>query len=178
MPGAIPVAVAIGMLLSTSLAPGAEGETAAEIKSFEAAPPDSSLSAAIITVEGSSDGALLDIGYEPRHGRASYRAHLLDGSRLVSVIIDPALDSLGPWAAVEQDVAPELKPEETAERMLEIGDLGFLEAVALAEQETGGKPIDARLTLEKGRPAYEIGVVDGGRLKTVLIDPNTAGMAS
>jgi uncharacterized membrane protein YkoI len=47
------------------------------------------------------------------------------------------------------------------------------QAIATAEQETGGKAIDAGIENEDGNTAFEVKIVKGDAVQKVLIDPQT-----
>ncbi len=170
--------LAAGLLASASVsALAAEQANPTRMKTFQSAPGGRSLKDAINAAQESSSGTVLDIHYGMQNGQGRYQAHLLEHGQLMNVSIDPRTGSVGPWTALKQSATPTLKTEQRADMMLRPGETSLSQAVALAEKE-GGKPVDARLTMRKGKPAYEVGLVSNDKRHTVLVDPETGKMTS
>jgi hypothetical protein len=167
----IPAALAAGLLVTSSaLALAASPERSAEIKAF-AHMPSSSAANAISAAEHSSRGTVLGIRYEL--GKDQYRVDLLKRGKLMTANVDPMTESVGPGSPVGRRAARELKPEQAVEKMLKPGSTSLRQAVEMAQQRSGGKAIDAYLVLRQGKPAYEIGVINGTKMHAVYLDPQS-----
>lgn len=165
----IPAALAAGLLVTSSaIALAASPERSAKIEAF-AHMPSSSAANAISAAEHSSRGTVLGIRYEL--GKDQYRVDLLEHGKLMTANVDPMTDSVGPGSPLGRRAARELKHEQAVEQMLKPGSTSLRQAVEMAQQRSRGKVIDAYLVLRQGKPAYEIGVINGTRMHAVFFDP-------
>ena len=172
--------LALGLVLGAgpALAAGmsTEHETKADVQAFSHAKV--SLDQAIAAVRTQSNGKVLDVTFQTKGGTPAYDATAFVNDQVKHWTVDAANGRV--TAGTEPSVArANLDAEDAAElTALNSATIDLKQAVATAEQKSGGKAIDAGLEQRGGTVAYEIQTVKNGKMQTVTVDPRSGQVSS
>jgi uncharacterized membrane protein YkoI len=160
----------------------APARNSSTVSAFVAMAPKVSLSAAIQDAEKNAEGKLVRIRFTDAYGHAAYEATFVSGDQMVTDHVDPNSGAVGPANSIPIKSGPALRDrflgnEEAAAKSLKSPTWSLQEAIDTAQQRVPGKAMDARLTEQRGRPVYAIGVVSGEKIHNVNIDPMTGKVA-
>lgn len=172
----VPVAMAtVFALIGTGVAfaARAEQENGAEMDAILNA--KISLTQAIATAENHVGGRATRVNVDRENGAYVYKVRVAGSEKLSEVYIDPASGNVI-RSDVEGTVAKMDKEDQAVFAKLVNAGTTLTSSVTTAEQETGGKAIEAAFTKENGTMLFEVEVAKDNAMHKVAVDPATGKM--
>lgn len=145
----------------------AEREHAKDISAF--AGVKTSLVQAIGTVEQQNGGKAVKADIRERDGAPVYVITTLSGGKESRTLVDSASGSI--LETSQKDFLRRLFDDDASERAgINTSKLTLRAAVTMAEQQAGGKAMEAGFKDKQGKPRFEIELVKNGASQELVID--------
>lgn len=169
IPVAIASAIAVGAVGFASIAK-AEKENAGEMAAVLNA--KTSVIQAISTAERQVGGNAVSINVDHEKGAYLYKVRVVGSEKLSEVFIDPATGNV--IRAEDEGAVARTHSEDQAE-FTKLAGAGttLTSAVTTAEQQSGGKAIEAAFGIDNGSLLFEVEVAKDKTMHKVMIDPAT-----
>ncbi|GIL41822.1 PepSY domain-containing protein [Roseiterribacter gracilis] len=161
-------ATAIASLLIGSAAFAGTKEDFATVSSAK-----HSLADAIGAAEKAAGGKATDAKFETEHGVSKYEVTVVQNGKRDILNVD-----LTTGAAVKGSEKNASSSKQQDAQTITAAKTGLAAAIATAEQQSGGKALEASLEKENGNPVYEVKLANGDKTQKVNVDASTGKIAS
>jgi uncharacterized membrane protein YkoI len=130
-----------------------------------------SLDQAITAAEKASGGKTIDASFQMMNGKSGYAVTVLANSKMKDFWVDPQSGVATPQTKLTTAELNQQAMDKAGFSAVHSAKETLPQAIALAEQHSGGKAIDAMIEKRDSKLAYDIQVVKGGKLNSVWVDP-------
>ena len=174
LPAVLAAALAFGTV--PALAATTNETTKPDVTDFQRA--KITLDQAIAAAQKESGGNAIDANFLKMNGKTGYAVSVLADNQIKGLWVDPQSGQATPETR--------LTTAELNQQSLDKADLSgvhnekatLAQAIAMAEQHSGGKAIDAGVAMHNDSVAYNVQTVLNGKLSTTWVNPATGQIIS
>jgi uncharacterized membrane protein YkoI len=132
-----------------------------------------SLADAITAAEKTAGGKATEGKFETERGVSKYEVTVVQNGKRDILNVDP---TTGQAVKGSEKNASSGRQEDA--QTVTAAKTGLAQAITAAEQQSGGKALEASLDKENGNPVYDVKLANGDKTQKVRIDANTGKVAS
>lgn len=130
-----------------------------------------SLADAITAAEKAAGGKATDAKFETERGVSKYEVTVIQNGKRDIVNVDPTTGQA--VKGKESDAGSGDQRDAQA-----VSKTSLATAITTAEQQGGGKALEASLTKQNGNPVYDVKLANGDKTQTIRVDAATGKVAS
>jgi uncharacterized membrane protein YkoI len=171
IPAVMAAVIAVGTSGVAFAATNGKGEDASEIQAALSA--EVTAGQAIAAAEKNTGGRALEVGLEDENGGVLYEVKTITQDKVVEAFIDPATGQV--IRTKEEGLVARMFDQEDKAELARLAQspTDLAAAIAAAEQETGGKALEAAHEDENGHAIFEVEVVKDNVVQQVKVDGAT-----